>query len=80
MQVFEASSSPVDAGGALSLAPNAMNVLAAAGAVEQVRDVSVTADEWAFKTSAARSSSACPPETMRNAGRETSIVRFLFPP
>jgi hypothetical protein len=26
-----------------------MNVLAAAGVIEQVRDVSVTADEWAFE-------------------------------
>jgi 2-polyprenyl-6-methoxyphenol hydroxylase-like FAD-dependent oxidoreductase len=40
-QVFEASSGPADTGGALGLAANGMNVLAAAGVIEQVRDVSV---------------------------------------
>lgn len=49
VQVFEAASGPADTGGALNLAPNGMNVLAAAGVIEHVRDVSVTADEWAFE-------------------------------
>ena len=49
VQIFEASSGPSDTGGALGLAPNGMNVLAAAGVVEQVRDVSVTGNEWAFE-------------------------------
>ncbi|HEY6412281.1 MAG TPA: NAD(P)/FAD-dependent oxidoreductase [Edaphobacter sp.] len=49
VQVFEASSGPNDTGGALGLAPNGMNVLAAAGVVEQVRDASVTGSEWAFE-------------------------------
>ena len=48
-QIFEASSSPADSGGGLGLAANGMNVLAAAGVVEQVRDVSVAAHEWAFE-------------------------------
>jgi 2-polyprenyl-6-methoxyphenol hydroxylase-like FAD-dependent oxidoreductase len=48
-QIFEASNSPSQAGGALGLAPNGMNVLAAAGVVEQARDVSVTGHEWAFE-------------------------------
>jgi 2-polyprenyl-6-methoxyphenol hydroxylase-like FAD-dependent oxidoreductase len=48
-QVFEASSGPSDTGGALGLAPNGMNVLAAAGVIEQVRNVSVTSSEWAFE-------------------------------
>jgi 2-polyprenyl-6-methoxyphenol hydroxylase-like FAD-dependent oxidoreductase len=48
-QVFEASSGPADTGGALGLAANGMNVLAAAGVIEQIRDVSVIADEWAFE-------------------------------
>ena len=49
VQVFEASSGPNDTGGALGLAPNGMNVLAAAGVAEQVRDASVTGSEWAFE-------------------------------
>ncbi len=49
VHIFEASNGPSDAGGALGLAPNGMNVLAAAGVAEQVRDVSVTAHEWAFE-------------------------------
>jgi 2-polyprenyl-6-methoxyphenol hydroxylase-like FAD-dependent oxidoreductase len=49
VQVFEASSGPNDTGGALGLAPNGMNVLAAAGVVEQVRDACVTGSEWAFE-------------------------------
>jgi 2-polyprenyl-6-methoxyphenol hydroxylase-like FAD-dependent oxidoreductase len=48
-QVFEASSGPSDTGGALGLAPNGMNVLAAAGVSEQVRNASVTGSEWAFE-------------------------------
>ncbi len=49
VHIFEASNGPSEAGGALGLAPNGMNVLAAAGVAEQVRDVSVTAHEWAFE-------------------------------
>lgn len=49
-QIFEASSGPSEAGGALGLAPNGMNVLDTAGVAEQVRDVSVTSSEWAFET------------------------------
>ena len=49
VQIFEASSGPADTGGALGLAANGMNVLAAAGVIEQVRDASVTADEWVFE-------------------------------
>ena len=49
VQVFEASHGVSDAGGALGLAPNGMNVLAAAGVAEQIRDVSVTGHEWAFE-------------------------------
>jgi 2-polyprenyl-6-methoxyphenol hydroxylase-like FAD-dependent oxidoreductase len=40
---------PRIAAAGIGLAANGMNVLAAAGVVEQVRDVSVTADEWAFE-------------------------------
>ncbi len=49
VHIFEASNGPSEAGGALGLAPNGMNVLASAGVAEQVRDVSVTAHEWAFE-------------------------------
>ena len=49
VHIFEASNGPSEAGGALGLAPNGMNVLAAAGVIEQVRDASVTANEWAFE-------------------------------
>lgn len=48
-EIFEATDGPSAAGGALGLAPNGMNVLAAAGVVEQVRDTSVTAKEWLFE-------------------------------
>ena len=49
VQIFEASRGLADTGGALGLAANGMNVLAGAGVIEQVRDVSVTAGEWAFE-------------------------------
>lgn len=49
VQVFEASTGPADTGGALGIAPNGMNVLAAAGVIEQIRNASVTASEWAFE-------------------------------
>lgn len=49
VQVFEASHGVSDTGGALGLAPNGMNVLAAAGVAEQIGDVSVTGHEWAFE-------------------------------
>jgi 2-polyprenyl-6-methoxyphenol hydroxylase-like FAD-dependent oxidoreductase len=48
-QIFEATQRPSEAGGALGLAPNGMSVLAAAGVIEQVRDVSVTSSEWVFE-------------------------------
>jgi 2-polyprenyl-6-methoxyphenol hydroxylase-like FAD-dependent oxidoreductase len=48
-QIFEASEGPRDVGGALGLAPNGMHVLAAAGVIEPVRDLSVTDSEWAFE-------------------------------
>ena len=48
-EIFEATGGPAEAGGALGLAPNGMNVLATAGVVEQVRDVSVNASEWVFE-------------------------------
>jgi 2-polyprenyl-6-methoxyphenol hydroxylase-like FAD-dependent oxidoreductase len=53
-QVFEASDGPNDAGGALGLASNGMNVLAAAGVVELVRDRSVTTSDWAFENQTGR--------------------------
>lgn len=49
VQIFEASHGPREEGGALGLAPNGMHVLAAAGVIEHVRDVSVTSSEWAFE-------------------------------
>jgi 2-polyprenyl-6-methoxyphenol hydroxylase-like FAD-dependent oxidoreductase len=49
VQIFEAFAGPSEGGGALGLAPNGMHVLAAAGVVEAVRDVSVTSSEWAFE-------------------------------
>jgi 2-polyprenyl-6-methoxyphenol hydroxylase-like FAD-dependent oxidoreductase len=48
-EIFEASAGPNDTGGALGLAANGMNVLAAAGVGERVRDVSVTSSEWVFE-------------------------------
>ena len=47
--IFEASAGPSETGGGLGLAPNGMNVLAAAGVIDQVRNVSVTCHEWAFE-------------------------------
>jgi len=70
-QIFEASPGPSEAGGALGLAPNGMNVLAAAGVVEQVRDVSVTSSEWAFENQYGRvlaCSSAGDPRRYGQAG------------
>lgn len=49
VHIFEASNVSSDAGGALGLAPNGMNVLAAAGVADAVREVSVTSHEWAFE-------------------------------
>jgi len=48
-EIFEAAGASSTAGGALGLAPNGMNVLSAAGVVEQVRDASVTAKQWVFE-------------------------------
>lgn len=48
-RIFEAAQNPSEAGGALGLAPNGMSVLAAAGVIEQVRDVSVTSSESTFE-------------------------------
>lgn len=47
--IFEGSDGVSDAGGALGLAANGMNVLAAAGVIDEVRNVSVTSHEWAFE-------------------------------
>ena len=47
--IFEAAAGTNETGGGLGLAPNGMNVLAAAGVIDQVRDVSVTSREWAFE-------------------------------
>jgi 2-polyprenyl-6-methoxyphenol hydroxylase-like FAD-dependent oxidoreductase len=49
VHIFEASSGPSDTGGSLGLAPNGMNVLAAAGVIDAIREVSVTSHEWAFE-------------------------------
>jgi 2-polyprenyl-6-methoxyphenol hydroxylase-like FAD-dependent oxidoreductase len=49
VQIFEAADGPTESGGALGLAPNGTNVLAAVGVIEQVRDVSVTTSEWVFE-------------------------------
>lgn len=49
VQIFEAFPGLSEAGGALGIAPNGMHVLAAAGVIEAVRDVSVTSSEWAFE-------------------------------
>jgi 2-polyprenyl-6-methoxyphenol hydroxylase-like FAD-dependent oxidoreductase len=49
VHIFEAASGPSDNGGGLGLAPNGMNVLAAAGMAEAVRDAGVTAHEWCFE-------------------------------
>ena len=48
-EIFEASGGPNETGGALGLASNGMNVLAAAGVAERVRDKSVTTGEWVFE-------------------------------
>jgi 2-polyprenyl-6-methoxyphenol hydroxylase-like FAD-dependent oxidoreductase len=49
VHIFEAASGPCDTGGGLGLAPNGMNVLAAVGVIDAVRDASVTSHEWAFE-------------------------------
>lgn len=48
-QVFEASNGPNETGGALGLAANGMNVLAAISVAEPVRNVSVSAGDWVFE-------------------------------
>lgn len=53
-EIFEATQGPSDTGGALGIAPNGMNVLAATGVVEQVCDASVEASEWRFENQAGR--------------------------
>lgn len=53
-EIFEASEGLSEAGGALGLAPNGVNVLAAASVLEPVRDVGVTAGEWAFENQKGR--------------------------
>ncbi|MEP6755327.1 MAG: FAD-dependent monooxygenase, partial [Chthonomonadales bacterium] len=53
-QIFEAASGPLATGGALGLAANGMNVLAAAGVIESVRDASVTPGNWIFENQSGR--------------------------
>jgi 2-polyprenyl-6-methoxyphenol hydroxylase-like FAD-dependent oxidoreductase len=53
-EIFEATTGPTAAGGALGLAANGMNVLAAADVIEQVRDAGVTASEWLFENQAGK--------------------------
>jgi 2-polyprenyl-6-methoxyphenol hydroxylase-like FAD-dependent oxidoreductase len=49
VHIFEAADGLSENGGGLSLAPNGMSVLAAAGIADAVRDVSVTAGGWSFE-------------------------------
>ena len=49
VHIFEAADGLSENGGALSLAPNGMNVLAAAGVVDAVRNASVTGHGWSFE-------------------------------
>lgn len=53
-EVFEADAGRSDVGGGIGIAPNGMNVLAAVGVAEQVRDVSVAASEWLFENQAGK--------------------------
>lgn len=73
-QIFEASSSFSEAGGALGLAPNGMNVLAAAGVAEQVRNISVTGDEWAFENQFGKLLACAPAGEPARYGQPTVMI------
>jgi 2-polyprenyl-6-methoxyphenol hydroxylase-like FAD-dependent oxidoreductase len=73
-EIFEATTSPTAAGGALGLAPNGMNVLAAANLVEQVRDASVTAGEWLFENQAGKVLASSPGGDPARYGQPTAMI------
>jgi 2-polyprenyl-6-methoxyphenol hydroxylase-like FAD-dependent oxidoreductase len=68
VQIFEASSGPADTGGALGLAANGMNVLAAVSSNRYATPAS-RLTSGSSKTSTASSSPACPPETPPGTAR-----------
>lgn len=71
-EIYEAGVGTSDVGGAIGIAPNGMNVLAAAGVAEQVRDVSVTASEVLFENQAGKRL-ACSPGA-RNRYGQTGVM------
>ena len=73
-EIFEATSGPTAASGALGLAPNGMNVLAAADLVEQVRDAGVTASKWMFENQAGKVLAWCPAGDPARHGQPTVMI------
>src|SRR4051812_30259027 len=73
-EIFEATGGPSAAGGALGLAPNGMNVLAAADVVEPVRDASVTASEWLFENQSGKVLASSPGGNPAPYGQSTVMI------
>jgi 2-polyprenyl-6-methoxyphenol hydroxylase-like FAD-dependent oxidoreductase len=73
-EIFEATTGPTAAGGALGLAANGMNVLAAADVIEQVRDAGVTASEWLFENQAGKVLASSPGGDPARFGQPTVMI------
>ena len=73
-QIFESTGGPNDAGGALGLAPNGMNVLAAAGVAERVQDVSVTARTWRFENQSGKLLASSPGSDTARYGQAAIMI------
>ncbi|MFL6416924.1 MAG: FAD-dependent oxidoreductase [Bryobacteraceae bacterium] len=73
-EVFEATSGPTATGGALGLAPNGMNVLAAVDLVQQVREASVTGSEWLFENQAGEVLASSPGGDPARYGQPTVMI------
>ena len=72
-ELFEASPTISDSGGALGIAANGMNVLQDAGVAERLRDVSVTAGSSYFENQSGRLLALVPPADQRRYG-QTGIM------
>lgn len=73
-EIFEATAGPSAAGGALGLAPNGMNVLAAGDVIEQVREAGVTASEWLFENQSGKVLASSPGSDPARYGQPAVMI------
>jgi len=73
-KIFEASTGPSEAGGGLGIAPNGMNVLAAAGVAEGVKAASVEAHEWVFENQEGKVLACLPAGDAARYGQPSAMI------